>query len=306
MGNQVAFAGYDGKIAISPLIKILSGDHVMKEIPRFGLIYCFDWSPSGKQMAVGGSDKICAIYNEDGNLIHETQRKSVIQALQWNHDGTMLAIGDREVAIMDSNGYHIKCQIGNFPDDASPTNTKYKIEALCWSPDGSFLAIGGSDGICLIVETKGYALVHEVHRTSRILSLAWGQRCIKNEYGRYLAISDEGCSVAVVKAGVEPDESEVDEASSAASSSYFSAATDWVLREDCFQDIEEAPSETLSTIKPQGNITSVAFSRCSKSKGSSYLAYAADDCSLTILTTRDWKAVFVSAAREMWQNAFDL
>lgn len=293
-GTQISIAGFDGKVAIGSVDTVLSGDPVMKEISRPGLIYCMDWNPLGEQFAVGGSDKMCVIYKKDGTLVHETSRATSIQALQWNHNGTLLAMADKEVAILDANSFHIKCEISNAPDEYSPSNSKYRIESLCWSPDGSFLAIGGSDGICLVVETKGYALVHEVHRTSRILSLSWGQRVSRNDYGRYLAISEEGCTVALVKAGVEPEGSEVDEASSAASSSHFSTASDWVLREDCFRDIDETPDETLEDIKPQGNITAVAFSRCSKSKGSSYLAYAADDCSLTIMTTRDWKAVFVS------------
>lgn len=300
IGAQLSIAGYDGKVAIGSVEDVLSSKpdrKTFKEISRAGLIYSLDWSPRGTHFAVGGSDKVCAIYSDTGKLVHEKLRKKTIQALKWNHDGKYLAVGDREVAILDGHDFHVKCEICNTPD-SSPVNavaSKYRIEALCWSPDGSFLAIGGSDGICLVLETKGYALVHEVHRPSRIICLSWGQRISNNEFGRYLAISDQDCSVALIKAGVESDGSEMDEASSTASSSYFSTSSDWILREDSFRDMDDAlATATPHDIKPQGNITAVAFSRSSKSKVSSYLAYAADDCSLTIMTTKEWKAVFVS------------
>ena len=148
-----------------------------------------------------------------------------------------------------------------------------------------------------MVETKSYALVHEVRRTGAILCLAWGQRMLNGDHGRYLAISDANCSVALIKAGMESGASEVDEASSSVSSSYFGTGSDWVLREDSFRDVEEddQTAELSQKIERQGIITAVVFSRSVRSKESAYLAYTADDCSLTIMTMQEWKAIFVSA-----------
>jgi WD40 repeat protein len=297
--TTLAIGGFDGKVAFTSVSSLLSDEASpsLVEVSRSGLIFCLDWSPDGSFLAIGGSDKYCAIVDNSYELVHETQRSTSVETVKWNHDGTYLAIGDREVAILEAGTFDIKCEISNTPTASDASASKYRISSLCWSPDGTFLAVGGSDGICLVVETKGYALVHEVRRVGSIMCLAWGQRRLTNgDSRRYLAIGDESDTVALLKAGTELDgsASESDDVSSAASSSYFSTGSDWVLREDCFQDIDDAKPELPRGITPQGTITSVAFSRSLKSRTSPYLAYAADDCSLTIMTTRDWKAVFVS------------
>jgi WD40 repeat protein len=294
LGSCLSVAGFDGKIALYSTEGLLQPNPpTTTEILRRGLIYCLDWHPSGSFFAVGGSDNLCVIYGKDCKLVHEVSFSGALQTLKWNPDGMYLAIAIRgEVAILDGAQYTVKCELSNAPDKSS----RYRVEDLCWSPDGSFLAIGGSDGICLVIETKTYALVHEVHRPSQILCLSWGQLVASNECYRYLAISDHDSCVALVKAGIESDGSEVDETVSMASSAYFSTAseTNWILREDSFKDMDDCPTELPCDIMPRGTVTAVAFSRASKSKGSSYLAYAADDCSLTIMTTRNWRVVFVS------------
>jgi WD40 repeat protein len=266
------------------------------EVSLSGLLLCLDWSPDGSFLAVGTSDKRCLILDSSLDLVHKTSpRGTSVQTVKWNLEGTFLAIGDREVAILDGETLEIKYEISNV-NHVGPTS-KYRVLSLCWSPNGSYLAVGGSDGFCLVVETKGYSLVHEIRREACISCLAWGQQIMPGgDYRRYLGVGDDSCNIALLKAGTETDGSvaESDDLSSAASSSYFSSGSDWVLREDSFRDMDEQAPELPRGLKPQANITCVAFSRACKSKVSSYLAYSADDCSLTILTTRDWKPVFVS------------
>eukprot|EP00934_Nitzschia_sp_Nitz4_P005373 Nitzschia sp. Nitz4//scaffold14_size191712//125738//128560//NITZ4_001737-RA/size191712-snap-gene-0.139-mRNA-1//1//CDS//3329536969//5363//frame0 len=299
MNGLLALAGFDGKVAVGPIGEILSStfnkcDEEFHEIDRMGLVYSCHWSPCGRFFAVGGSDKKVAIYDSNMTLLREVIRPASIQTLRWNNDGSMLAIGDREVAILNTQDFQVKCEICNSPDSPSSTSSsRYKIESLCWSPDGGFLAIGGSDCICLIIETKGYALVHEVHRTGSILGLGWGERVLNGENGRYLAILDGSRNVALVKAGSEVEGSDVDENSSSATSSYFSSNSDWVLREDSFKDVEENSSSQLTKeSKPHRNISVASFSNSTDGKGSAYLAYAADDSSLSLVATQDWKSVF--------------
>lgn len=252
-----------------------------------GLIHCLDWSTEFLAVA---SNKLCAFYDVSNlELVHETPRRlTTIQALRYNSDGTYVAMGERDVVILEGKPpFRIHCEISNTPNDSKVTQFRYRITSLCWSSSGSFLAVAGSDGTCLVVETKGFALVHQIQRKESIEALSWTQQ--------FLVISDESNNVALVKAGAEVGEtSQMDDYSSAASSSHFSSATnsDWVLQDDAFRDIEDCSSSGLpQDVKSQSNITAVAFSQ---RKTSSYLAYAADDCSLTILTTRDWKVVFQS------------
>jgi WD40 repeat protein len=307
--------GYDGKAALIPMTSIWdqggnAGDEndedsllqVLRdsiiELDRPGLINCLDWSPNGDFLAIG-SNKQCGIYDVSSlEVVHETPRRlTTIQALQFNRDGSYLAIGERDVVILEGKPpFKIHCEISNTPKDSAVSQFRYRITSLCWSPSGAYLAIAGSDGACLVVETKGYALVHQIQRPQSITALAWGQqRGLNNEIRRYLAISDEDCNVALIKAGVESHTIEhADDYSSVASSSHFSSptTTEWVLRDDAFRDVEDAePPRFPQESKSRAKIMTVAFSR---RKNSSYLAYAADDCSLTIVTTRDWKAVFVS------------
>mmetsp|Transcript_26946 Transcript_26946/g.29020 ORF Transcript_26946/g.29020 Transcript_26946/m.29020 type:complete len:940 (-) Transcript_26946:69-2888(-) len=312
----LAVGGFDGKTALIPMSTVYSNQdddekrdddedsllQLMKdstiELERSGLIYCLDWSLTGEYLAVAGSDKVCAIYSASSfDLIHETaSRSTAIQALKWSHDGMYLAVGDREVSIIEANSpFKILCEISNIPDNSAMAKFRYRITSLCWSPSDSFLAIGGSDGRCLVVETKGWALVYEHHRTEKINALAWGQQnnVLNGDVRRYLVVSDNDCNVALIKAGAELD---VDDTSTVASSSNLSQSTkssDWVLREDEFSDIDGEPQEIPREDKSQSNITAIAFSKIgNSSKRSSYLAYAADDCSLTIMATRDWKVIF--------------
>jgi hypothetical protein len=45
-------------------------------------------------IAIGGSDKQCAIVGSSYKLVYKTLHSTSIQTLKWSHDGTRLAIGD--------------------------------------------------------------------------------------------------------------------------------------------------------------------------------------------------------------------
>ncbi|KAG7357125.1 anaphase-promoting complex subunit 11 RING-H2 finger-domain containing protein [Nitzschia inconspicua] len=295
----LAIGGFDGKCAIVPMTSVwedresCNEDDSLKqvfddstiELSRPGLIHCLDWS--SKYLAVA-SNKHCALYDaRTFELVHETSRRlTTIQALTFNNDGSYLAVGEREVVILEGeHPFRIHCEISNTPSDTKFSQFRYRIMSLCWSPCGAFLAVAGSDGACLVVETKGFALVHQIQRKESINALSW--------HHQYLVLSDESRNIALVKPGIDGGErSQMDDYSSAASSSHFSASTNsgWVLQDDAFRDIDDCTSSWLpQDAKSQSNVTAVSFSR---RRTSAYLAYAADDCSLTIMTTRDWKVVF--------------
>jgi WD40 repeat protein len=292
--------GYDARVAIFDLARLLSDElALVLEKPLTGLLLCLDWNMNGKLIAVAGSSKYCSIISSStGQVLYRTEKKSTtIQALKWSYDGTKLAIGDKKISIVDGKSFQLLSEVNHCtPSDLS---RQFKIAALCWSPDDSYLAVGGSDGICILLETSTFTLVSEVRRKEVILGLAWGQQVMpKGESRRYLGVVDSSCSAVLVKAGVDHDRPDQQESMSTATSSYFgeSTSTGWVFNEGSFRDIEEESDSNLADDLPsqEGTITAIAFSKVCKSKTSAYLAYAADDCSLTILTTRDWKPVFVS------------
>lgn len=305
----LAVGGFDGKVSIVPMQAVWNQrtkagdnndlDDFVVDLDRSCLVYCVNWSPSGEYLAVTGSDKMCAIYDTISlALVHETTPRAIAtQSLQWSPNGSFLAMGDREVSILEGKGpsFHLHCEISQ----TTKSQFCYRITSLCWCPSSLYLAIGGVDGVCLVVETRSFALVHEVHRTGSIVSMAWGQAPGKHPYPssdmeRYLALGDESCNVAVLKLGADPHDSESNgDFSSEASSSHFSVASDWVFREDAFREIEEITSqESAVDVKDAAIISAVAFSKKSgKLKQSTYMAFASD-CALTIMTTRDWKAIF--------------
>lgn len=327
----LAVGGFDGKVALVPMttvwdneeqdtvydsdgedsLSLLLRDSII-ELDRPGLIYCLDWSPTGVYLAIAGSDKVCGVYDATNfNLIHETpHRSAAIQDVRWSNNGKYLAIGDREVAIFRGEPpFKLQREISHASATSAMAQFRHRIMSLCWSPSDSYLAIGGSDGRCLLVETKGWALVYEHHGRRSINSLAWGQQSYNSnsDIRRYLVLSDAECNVAVIKAGVEPQSPEnADDVSSVASSSYQSQSTlnsDWVMRADEFRVADDVQEKSTTGLKSQAAITAIAFSKLGKSnKTSSYLAYAANDCSLTILRTRDWKTVFVSSYMAFYLN----
>ena len=302
-GEFLAIGGFDGKVAIFQTKMLVSQGKApaVTEISRPGLVFCLDWSPCGSYIAIGGSNKCCSVFDRSWKLVNESHRSTSIQAVKWCPDGTYLAVGDREILVLESGSFNISCEISNTNHEAqengTPTAHKYRITSLCWSPDGRYLAVGDTDKACMVIETKGFALVHEVRRRGIVTCMAWGQQLMPGgDCRRYLGIGDETDQLALLKAGAEVGDSiaESDDVSSAASSSQLSTESDWVLREDSFRDMEDSPTTAAQQgLKPQGTITSLAFSRSDRLATSPYLAFAADDCSLTILTTRNWKAVFV-------------
>ena len=298
--KHLATTGYDARIAIYDLDLLLANDSALNLNKALnGLLFCLDWNPKGTLLATAGSSKHCLILSSaTGQILHRTKRRpAAIQALKWSHSGSRLAIGDREVTVLDGKSFHVLCEVDH--SSFSDVSTQSKVLSLCWSPDNSYLAAGCSDGKCVLIETSSYTLVSEVQRKESVVDLAWGQQSMANgEIRRYLGIADSNCSAVIVKAGVDHNRPDKEEVQSSVSSSYFTENSNsgWVFNEGSFQDIDECSGSSKENSIPshEGRITAIAFSKVCKSQTSVYLAYAATDCSLTILTTRDWKPVFVS------------
>jgi len=307
----LAIGGFDGKVALAPMAKVWNKreqQSLMKnsiiELERPGLIYCLDWSPTGDYLAIAGSDKVCGIYDASNfDPIHETAcRSASIQDIRWSNGSKYLAMGDKEVVIINGKPpFEIFTKISHTSKSSAMAKFRFRINSLCWSPDDKYIAIGASDGSCRILETVRWTSVYEHYGMKNINALAWGQQTnsFNSDIQRYLVLSDNECTVALLKADFDSKgPGHADDVFSVASSSYLTQSTtssEWVLREDEFRDMDDVSENIIAGFKSKATITTIAFSKMGNSKRmSSYLAYAADDCSLTIMRTRDWKAVFVS------------
>lgn len=297
----LAIGGFDGTVAIIatkdfPSALEYNREHFsliepITEIPRDGLILTIDWSPDSRYLAIGGSDKCCAIVNVTASwrVFKVIRRAATIQSIQWYPGtGRYLAIGSTDVAIVvgrDSFTTITEIDIrnkdadeqGNSPDPSSSLSDQNQLlsnsssrrgsprsinraNAICWSPNGSYIVICGSNRKCTIVETRAFRVVHEMLRSSCATCAVWGEQ---NQLSatiprRYLAIGGEDKKVSILKGGIEvsPGMSSVvpdDHSSnySATSSSYFSSRSDWVLQEGTFHDMADIMEVPLESTLQQ-------------------------------------------------------
>jgi WD40 repeat protein len=301
--KYLAIGGFDSAVTVATVNTslVINQSPTLNEVNMPGLVFCLDWGES--HLAVGVSNGF-TIFDRNNEMVKHFHRPSSVETIKWSPCGAFLAVGDIEVIIYENKTFESRCVIDSISRDSK--HFKYRITSLCWSPCATFLAIGETDGTCLVVETKSFALVHKVCRPYLIVGLAWGQQRKPNgEFRRYLGVGDDSCQVVLIKAGEETNGSLMlsMEVSSEAST-IFSKASDWVLRDGVFRDVEDV-LEPPRRSQPDGAVIAVAFSRCRKRKFSSYMAYVAEDCSLTIASTRDWNPILVSMIKGWWDEVFN-
>lgn len=297
--NQLlSVGGFDSSVTFVQLSLLDSEDNFrLTEVPLRGLVLCLAWNQTKVAVGTSGENGF-AVIDESFQIIHHVQRHAAVEVVRWKPDGSLLAVGDREVVLFDARTFDVVCELKDIIPSQKGMKKKYRIKAMCFTPDGSFLAIGGSDGICHVVESKNFALVYKLQRSSAPTSLAWGRQKLPSQgHTNYLGISDNSRAVVLFKAGI-PAAHDKEDASvffPVLDSAKSPKGDSWVLRDGSFRDIEETAEESPERSRAIGTITSIVFSRSKRRPNSSYLAYVSNDCSLTILSTRDWKVVLVSS-----------
>jgi WD40 repeat protein len=321
-GSYLAIGGFDGAVAIIAVKELASLDDMpnsnkspyqiepVTEIVRDGLILTIDWSPDSRYLAIGGSDKCCAIVNTSASwkVFKEIRRATSVQSVQWYPgSGRYLAIGSCDVAIVvgrDSfttiTEIDVRDDDRNTAPDISPTHydrqrtsnaqrSVFRTNAVCWSPNGSYFVICGSNNKCTIVETQSFSTVHEIFREGNITCAVWQQQSqiVAGVPRRYLAIGAEDNRVVIMKAGIEINpgtSSMADDYSNSAASSYFSPRGDWVLKEDAFSDMEnimevptvdrkgKSPVKTMSVVVEQTGPIPNSKSNSTESNGTIFVA----------------------------------
>jgi len=317
-GRYLAVGGFDGTVAIYDRDR---NHELLAEIIRDGLVFSLDWSFDGSYLAIGGSDKCCAIVDvrKSWNVCQELKRYGIVQCVKWypTHN-QYLAIGSSDVAIAEcrqlSTSFSVKHEIScsNAPGEEKDHrlvsmsassdrwgSATYKVDALCWSPNGTYLCFFGSDKKNVLLETKTYTPVHEIRRSDKINSAVWGQQSVLSGIPqRYLVLGGDDKKVAIFKAGLEfnsgPDSVAGDDLSSYSSSlSLSSSRLDWILKENVFRDMEDLADLSTSRVDVGASETvlALAFSRGSKSRPSTFLAYSLDDGRVIVRSTIEWKVV---------------
>jgi len=317
--KYLAVGGFDGAVAILATHTNFSSKMPLEpvtEIQRDGLVMTVDWSPNSRYLAIGGSDKCCAIVDCEAswNIFRAIRRKCTIQAVRWHPTGQYLAIGAADtVAIVIGRDAFATTNEIQLPKSSNGSSGRSRTSVMCWSPNGSYFVVCGTARTCTLYETKSYTVVHEIARPENISSVVWGQHSSLSTTTaadampqRFLAIGGEDGKVSVVKAGMEVGMNagasvagdDMSTSCMSSSASYFSSRGDWVLKENAFQDLEDAVETSIDasginiTIgEGDATVLTVAFSKGSKSRPSAFFAHSTDNGLVTVRNTTDWKVI---------------
>ena len=303
---------------------------LVAEICRDGLVYGLDWSFDSRYLAIAGTDKTVALVDTQKSWQVWKEVKTglpVAQAVQFRPKSYSFAVAGSElVVVKDWTVKHSislpSHEVTATPDSSKPgsTNDKSnnsshpkhcKITDLCWSPTGTYLVLIDSENICRLLETTGYSVVHELRRVQRLNSVVWGEQppsaALCSPGGiprRFIFVGSDGpqSQVVVLKAGLEfhssaysvgGDDFSFSAASSIASSIHSASPSSWVLKENVFRDVEDIQDLSSSRIVvDKEHVMAVCFSRGSRARSSTFLAYSLDDGRVVVRSTLgEWQVV---------------
>lgn len=133
---------------------------------RDALILDLDWHPTGKYIAVSGSDGIVRVWEkgeEDFKQVALVKRERSVRRVQWSPDGERLAI-----ACFDSNGLVYKFDY----NDKSVLTLEGKLEGqenelktIRWSSDGKYLLTCSRDKMVYVWSLEDFDVIaiHNEH-----------------------------------------------------------------------------------------------------------------------------------------------
>lgn len=144
-------------------------------------VYSIALSPDGKQLASGSADGTIRIWDIEQNIGLEClQLSKAVNAIAYNHDGTLLAggVGKERVCILNTHDYTEK---------ASYQGHTKLIFSVCFSPDGMYVASGDQKGCIIIWNLDSGDLHWKIHDAH--LGVVNALRFLKK--GRWLASGAE-------------------------------------------------------------------------------------------------------------------
>jgi WD40 repeat protein len=306
-GAYLAVGGFDGIVAIVSV----KDWQCVAEVARDGLVYSVDWSFDARHLAIAGSDKTLAIVDTRRSWSVWKEIKTgagSAQAVRFRPHSYSLAVGGSFLSIVKDwtvkHHLDLSAVAGGLGSDKL-----YKIHSLSWSPTGTYLVLVDSQNKCKLLETSGFSVVHELSRPRPLHTVAWGELYRYSGLPRrYISIGGDGArsQVVLVKAGLEFHASDAsvasgaDDYSASVASSFVSSSSmgrgsylpDWTMQEHMFRNVDEILDLSTSRIVvEQENVLAVCFSRGSRTRPSTYLAYSLDDGRVIVRSTLEWKTV---------------
>ncbi len=156
---------------------------------HFGYVWSAAWSPDGKRIASGSSDKTAQVWNAltGANPYIYTGHSDTIYAVAWSPDGKRIASAsyDTTVQLWDASGGHPFTYSGH----------SSWVWTVRWSPTGQLIASAGGDGTVQVWNAATGARLHTYKgHTGAVFASVWSPD------GRLIASSGADGTVQVWEA----------------------------------------------------------------------------------------------------------
>ncbi len=174
-GKYIAIGGDD------QILWILDGNHfkLLMKYDLQAMIKCLSWHPTENLIAIATVKGVQLFDLQSKKLTELKEIKTGGRAIDWNHTGDMLALGDGAgiIQIIDKGGNVIR---------SIPKHNNHSYTTLDWHPSKNIL-VTGSDEI-LIFDTYGKQLSFIAHRKENtlLLTVQW------HPSGDFFAAGDYG------------------------------------------------------------------------------------------------------------------
>lgn len=124
------------------------------------------WSPSGEQIATGGSEPTLRILSAANGAVHlEMPHCGCITSMDWStFSGRLATAGhERRLRIIEPDTGEVLVEVAY----------GYEISSVAWSPSGQLIAVGSGDSRIWVVEASTGALAAELPHEGGARCLAW-------------------------------------------------------------------------------------------------------------------------------------
>ena len=127
------------------------------------------WSPNGKRIASGSSDKTVQVWNavDGGNVYTYQKHSNYVDAVAWSPDGKRIASGSEDNTV----------QVWNAVDGGNVyiyQGHSYQVITVAWSPDGKRIASGSADKTVQVWDAADGGNVYTFQwHTDMVTAVAW-------------------------------------------------------------------------------------------------------------------------------------